>query len=202
LFLAAGGGAGLLFMRDLADGTPARGRRLSDLAADLGLDEAEALLEIVARDPGQGVAYFIIDEDNVRLGLSQPWVSIGSDAQAHEAVPPWTDTATHPRTYGTFARVLGRYCRDEALFPLAEAVRRMTSLPADNFGLVDRGRLVPGAYADVAVFDADAVIDRATFEEPHQYAVGVRHVLVNGTPILRDAQLTHATPGRHLRRGR
>ena len=201
LFLAAGGGPGILFFKDLADGTPAVGRRLSELAADLGLDDADALLEIVARDPGQGVAYFIIDEDNVRLGLSQPWVSIGSDAQAHRTISPFVDDATHPRAYGTFARVLGNYCRDEGLFPLTEAVRRMTSLPADNFGLVDRGRLVEGAFADITVFDPTTIADQATYEEPHTYAVGTRHVVVNGRPVVRNGEFTSETPGRRLRRG-
>jgi len=202
LFLAAGGGAGMLFMKDLADGTPAKGRRLSELAADLGLDEADAVLEIVARDPGQGVAYFIIDEDNVRLGLQQPWVSIGSDAEAHQAIPPFSDDATHPRTYGTFARVLGHYCRDEGLLPLTEAVRRMSSLPADNVGLRDRGRLREGAFADIAVFDADRIADAATYDDSHRYAVGMRHVVVNGKAVVRDGALTHETPGRRLRRER
>jgi N-acyl-D-amino-acid deacylase len=201
LFLAAGGGAGILFFDDIADGMQARGRRLSDLAADLGMDEADALLEIVSRDPGQGVAYFIIDEDNVRLGLSQPWVSIGSDAPAHRTIEPFIEAATHPRTYGTFARVLGHYCRDEAIFPLTEAVRRMTSLPCDNFGLVDRGRLVQGAFADIAVFDPDSIADRASYEDPHQYAVGMRHVVVNGRAVVRDGEITSETPGRRLRRG-
>ena len=201
LYLAAGGGAGILFFDDIADGTRATGRRLSDLADELGLDEPNALLEIVARDPGQGVAYFIIDEDNVRLGLSQPWVSIGSDAQAHRAIEPFVQAATHPRAYGTFARVLGHYCRDEGLFPLTEAVRRMTSLPSDNFGLVDRGRLVEGAFADIAVFDPNTIADRATYEQPHQHAVGVRHVVVNGRAVVRDGEFTSETPGRRLRRG-
>ena len=201
LYLAAGGGDGILFFVDLADGTPAAGRRLSELAEDLGLDEADALLEIVARDPGTGAAYFIIDESNVRLGLQQPWVSIGSDAQAHEAVPPFTDNATHPRAYGTFARVLGHYCRDEGLFTLEEAVRRMTSLPADNIRLVDRGRLVPGAFADIAIFDPATVADRATYEDSHRYAAGMRHVVVNGRAVVADGELTHQTPGRRLRRG-
>ena len=201
LFLGADFGRGILFFDDLADGTPARGRRLAEIAADRGMDPADALLDIVATDPGQGVAYFMIDEDNVQLGLSQPWVSIGSDAMAHQAIPPFTDHASHPRTYGTFARVLGRYCRELQLFPLEEAVRRMTSLPADNLHLTDRGRLVPGAYADVAVFDADAIIDNATYDDPHRYATGIKHVVVNGVPVVRDGALTHATPGRALRRG-
>jgi N-acyl-D-amino-acid deacylase len=201
LFLAAGGGRGILFFDDLADGTRAKGRRLSELAEEFGLDEADAVLEVVARDPAAGAGYFIIDEDNVRLGLAQPWVSIGSDAPAHRTIEPFVDAATHPRTYGTFARVLGHYCRDEGLFPLTEAVRRMTSLPADNFGLVDRGRLTEGAFADIAVFDADTVADRATYEDPHQYSVGVRHVVVNGTAVIRDGEFTSQTPGRRLRRG-
>jgi N-acyl-D-amino-acid deacylase len=201
LFFGAGGGAGILFFEDLADGTPARGRRLTEIAADRAMDEADALLDIVATDPGQGVAYFMIDEDNVRLGLQQPWVSIGSDAEAHQAIPPFTDGATHPRTYGTFARVLGHYCRDEGLFSLEEAVRRMTSLPAGHLRLAERGRLAMGAFADIAVFDPATVGDRATYEDPHRYAVGVRHVVVNGTPVVRDGSLTHATPGRRLRRG-
>jgi len=201
LFLGAGGD-GILFFDDLPDGTPARGRRLSEMAADWGMDDADALLELVARDPGRGAAYFLMDEDNVRLGLSQPWVSIGSDAEAHQATPPFSDGATHPRTYGTFARVLGHYCRDEGLVPLSEAVRRMSSLPADNIGLADRGRLVEGAYADIAVFDAGTVADTATYDDPHRYAVGMHHVVVNGRVVVRDGELTSERPGRRLRRGR
>src|SRR4051812_34680417 len=201
LFVGAEAGRGILFFEDFSDGTPARGRRLSEIAEERGEDPADALLDIVAREPGQGVAYFMIDEDNVRLGLSQPWVSIGSDAMAHQAIAPFTDTATHPRAYGTFARVLGHYCRDQRLFSLEDAVRRMTSLPADNLRLVDRGRLVPGGFADIAIFDAREINDTATYENPHSYATGIKHVVVNGTPVVRDGALTHATPGRALRRG-
>ena len=201
LYLAAGGGEGMLFFNDLRDGTAAKGRRLSEVAASMGLEEIPALLEIVAQQPGIGVAYFIIDEDNIRLGLSQPWVSVGSDAAAHQAIAPFTDTAAHPRAYGTFARFLGRYCRDEAIFSLAEGVRRMTSLPADNLGLRDRGRLVAGQFADVVVFDPAVIADRSDYVEPHRYAVGVSDVLVNGTAVVRGGELTHATPGRRIRRG-
>lgn len=200
LYLAAGGGAGILFFKDFSDGTAARGRCLSEVAADMGLGEIDALLEIVGRQPSTGVAYFIIDEENIRLGLRQPWVSIGSDAQAHPASPPFSDEATHPRAYGTFARVLGRHCREEELFPLEEAVRRMTSLPADNLRLGGRGRLEAGAFADVVVFDPATVADHSTFLDPHRYATGIRHVLVNGTALVRDGQMTSATPGRRLRR--
>ncbi|HVB26890.1 MAG TPA: amidohydrolase family protein, partial [Mycobacteriales bacterium] len=105
------------------------------------------------------------------------------------------------RTYGTFARILGRHCRDEGLFDLAEAVRRMTSLPADGLRLVDRGRLVPGAVADIAIFDPATIADHATYDAPHRYATGVRHVVVAGTPVVADGGLTGSLPGRVLRRG-
>jgi N-acyl-D-amino-acid deacylase len=201
LYLASGGGEGLLFFEDFGDDLAGKGRTLAQVAADMGLDEIDALLELVARHPHTGAAFFIIDEDNVRLGLRQPWVSIGSDAAAHQAIPPFTDAATHPRAYGTFARFLGRYCRDEGLFPLEEAVRRMTSLPADNLRLLDRGRLAPGGFADIVVFDPATIADHATYVDPHVYATGVHHVVVNGTPVVLDGALTHATPGRRLRRG-
>lgn len=200
LFAAAGGGSGVLLLRDLADGTPARGLRLDALAARWGLDDVEALLEVVARDPWIQAAYFFTDPANVELGLRQPWVSIGSDAVAHPADPPWSQAATHPRTYGTFARVLGHYCRDRRLFSFAEAVRRMTSLPADTLRLAGRGRVVPGGFADLVVLDPDTVADTATWEHPHSYAVGVRDVVVNGVLAVRDGAVTAARPGRRLRR--
>jgi N-acyl-D-amino-acid deacylase len=201
LYLAAGGGGGILFLDDLADGTVCSGKRLSVVAEELGLDEVEALLELVHRDQGVGVAYFIIDPAGIELGLRQPWVSIGSDAAAHPATAPWTDSATHPRTYGTFARFLGHYARNRGLMPFAEAVRRLTSQPADVFRLAGRGRLVDGACADIVVLDPETVSDRATFTEPHQLSVGVRHVMVNGEVVVRDGAVTSARPGRRIRRG-
>lgn len=201
LFLAAGGGGGILFLGDLADGTACAGKRLSEVADDLGLDEAEALLEVVHRDASVGTAYFIIDQAGIELGLRQPWVSIGSDAAAHPATPPWSEAPTHPRTYGTFARILGHYSRDRGLFPFEEAVRRMTSQPADVFRLAGRGRLQPGAYADVVVLDPRTVADCATFSDPHLTAVGISHVFVNGEQVVRDGVVGPARPGRRLRRG-
>jgi N-acyl-D-amino-acid deacylase len=202
LFAAAGGGDGVLFVTDLADGTATRHRQLSDVARQLDVgDDADALLEVVARDPSVGVIYFIIGEEGIRLGLSQPWVSIGSDAVAHAAVPPFTDSGTHPRTYGTFARFLGHYARDLRLVGFEDAVRRMTSLPAESLGLKDRGRLTPGAFADLVVLDPAAVTDTATYLDAHRYAVGVRHVVVNGEVVVRDGAVTTARPGRALRRG-
>jgi N-acyl-D-amino-acid deacylase len=129
-------------------------------------------------------------------------VSICSDSEAIAATDAFVGSPTHPRAYGAFARFLGRYVRDEGLVTVAEAVRRMTSLPADTFGLAARGRLEDGAFADVAVFDLEDVRDNASFGDPHRYATGTRHVLVNGVPVVRDHQLTHALPGRALKRGR
>jgi N-acyl-D-amino-acid deacylase len=201
LFHDAGDGDGVLFVSDLSDGTPAAGRTLTQLAADLRLDDAAvALVEVVRRAPDTGVLYFIAAEEGVELGLRQPWVSIGSDAAAHAPRPPWTDEGTHPRTYGTFARFLGRYVRDQQVTTFADAVRRMTSLPCDTFGLTDRGRLVPGAFADIAVLDPATVTDVATYQDPHRCAVGVRHVLVNGQVVVEAGEVTDARPGRRLRR--
>lgn len=200
LFLGAGAGEGVLLLSDLRDGTPAAGRYLVDVGRDLGLDDPfEALLHLVRSDPGLSVAYFMMSEENVELGLQQPWVSIGSDAEALD--PRTAEEPTHPRSYGTFARVLGHYCRDRVLFPLEEAVRKMTSQPADTLRLTDRGRLVPGAFADVVVLDPGAVSDTATYERPHSHAEGVRHVVTNGVPVVRDGAVLDARPGRRLRRG-
>jgi N-acyl-D-amino-acid deacylase len=128
-----------------------------------------------------------------------PWVSFGSDAGSIAPEGVFLKSSTHPRAYGNFARLLGRYVREERLIPLEEAVRRLSALPAENLGLDRRGRLLPDHFADVVVFDPAQVADRATFESPHQLAVGVRHVLVNGVPVLRDGAHTGAKPGRALR---
>ena len=132
------------------------------------------------------------------MGLRQPWVSFGSDAASQAAEGVFLETSTHPRSYGTFARVLGTYVRDEGIVPLSEAIRRLTSLPADNLELAGRGRLETGSYADVVVFDPATIADRATFTDPHQYAVGVRDVVVNGVVTLRDGEFTGNLGGRAL----
>lgn len=200
LLRAAGGGEGVLLLRDLADGTATRGRRLSALADDWSMDEIDTLLEVTARDPWAPAAYFFIDPENIRLGLRQEWVCVGSDGTAHPATPPWTDDATHPRTYGTFARVLGRYTREDPLFSFEEAVRRLTSLPADRLRLRHRGRVRPGCYADLVVLDPATVADTATWADPHQYATGIRDVIVNGSLVVANGRVTQARPGRRLRR--
>lgn len=201
LYLGSGGGSGILLAGGREPDERLDGRRLSAIAAEQGKDEIEALLDIVLDDPSMSAIYFMIDEDNLQLGLRQPWVSIGSDSESPAAEPPWTAQPTHPRAYGAFSRFLGRYCRDLRLVPLAEAVRRMTSQPADTLRLAGRGRLTAGSFADVVVFDPAVITDHATYEQPHQYATGVRHVIVNGQPVVQDGAFTGALPGRRLRRG-
>lgn len=192
LFLAASEGEGIGL---------SSGQRLPEVARDLGLAPTDALLELVARDPETPATYFLMDEANVELGLAQPWVSLGSDAEACAAVPPHTDDPTHPRTYGTFARFLGHYVRDRGVTTFADAVRRLTSLPCDELGLSGRGRLTPGSYADIVVLDPVTVGDHATYDDPHRYSTGVHHVVVNGEPVVTDGVVLGARPGRRLRRG-
>jgi N-acyl-D-aspartate/D-glutamate deacylase len=144
--------------------------------------------------------YFHMGEDDVRRIMRDPLVAIGSDG-LYMGLPDRPDpTNPHPRHYGTFARVLGRFTRDEHLLELPEAIRKMTSLPAAILGLADRGRIAPGLVADLVVFDPERINDRASFQEPHLTAEGVREVFVNGVAVMRDGQPTGATPGRVLRR--
>jgi dihydroorotase/N-acyl-D-amino-acid deacylase len=139
----------------------------------------------------------MMDEDNVRLNLRQPWMKIGTDAGAVD--PATFKGLVHPRSLGTFPRILGRYVREEGLMPLEEAVRKMTSATATRLSLHERGLLKPGMYADVVVFDPRTIIDKATFEEPLQASIGVRDVFVNGTAVLRDGVHTGAKPGQIVR---
>jgi N-acyl-D-amino-acid deacylase len=140
--------------------------------------------------------YFMMSEDNIRKQIKLPWVSFGSDAGSMAPEPPFTKSSAHPRAYGNFARLLGRYVRDEQIIPLEEAVHRLSGLPATNLGLAGRGFLREGMFADVVVFDPATIADQATFENPHQYAVGMTHVFVNGVQVLRDGDHTGAKPGR------
>ena len=175
------------------------GRTLEEVARARGRDEAETVLDLVLEDRSRiSAVFFSIDEGNLRKVLRLPWVSFGSDGASMAPEGVFLASSTHPRAYGNFARLLGKYVREERIIPLAEAIRRLTSLPATNLGLDRRGRLAAGMFADVAVFDPATIADRATFEAPHQYAVGMRHVLVNGVPVLRHGEHTGATPGRAL----
>ena len=174
------------------------GMRLSEIAEARGSDWIETAFDLVLSE-GQrvGTIYYLMDEDNVRLNLQQPWIKIGTDAGG--ANPETATSLVHPRAYGTFPRILGRYVRDEGVITLEDAVRKMTSAVTARLHIQDRGLLKEGMFADIVIFDPATIDDRATFEEPHQLSVGVHHVLVNGVPVLRDGVHTDATPGRALR---
>lgn len=176
------------------------GRTLADVAAERGTTPARAAMDLVVEDGTHvGAAYFTMSENNVRREVALPWVSFCSDSDAPAAESPFLEFSTHPRAYGSFARLLAKYVRDEQLVPLAEAIRRLTSFPAENLRIEGRGVLAPGNFADVVVFDPDRIQDHATFDEPHQYATGVMHVAVNGELVLRDGEHTGALPGRVVR---
>ena len=176
------------------------GRTLAEVAAARGRTAAETIVDLVLEDDSRvHAAYFMMSEDNLRRLLSLHWVGLCSDEEALAPRGAFLQHSPHPRAYGAFARFLGHYVRDERLVDLAEAIRRLTSLPATNFRLVDRGVLRAGAHADVAIFDPAAVRDLATYAQPHQFAAGMRHVIVNGQLALRDGVPTGARPGRFVR---
>jgi N-acyl-D-amino-acid deacylase len=176
------------------------GKTLAEVAEMRGTSPEQTAIDLVIADDSRvGTVYFLMSEENVRRQIGLPWVSFGSDAGAPAAEGVFLRSSTHPRAYGNFARLLGRYVREEGVISPAEAIRRLTALPAENLGIRDRGALEVGRFADVVVFDPAAVQDLATFDEPHQYSVGVRHVLVNGVQVLRDGEHTGATPGRVVR---
>jgi len=177
------------------------GKTLAEVAAERHVAPADAAMDLVVEDGTRvGTAYVLMSEENVGRQIAQPWVSFGSDAAAMAPVAPFTDASPHPRAYGNFARLLARYVRDQHVLSLPEAIRRLTSLPAETYHLDRRGHLAPGDHADVVVFDPARVQDHATFAKPHQLATGVLHVLTNGVPVLRDGEPTGATPGRIVRR--
>jgi N-acyl-D-aspartate/D-glutamate deacylase len=180
-----------------------QGHTLAEIAAARGQDPVDTALDVIAAErTSVFTAFHSMSEDNLRMQLAVPWVGVCSDAASIAPVGRSLDSPTHPRAYGSFARVLGHYTRELGVLTLPEAIRRMTSLPASTFGLTDRGVLEPGHAADLVVLDPERVADRATFAEPHQLSVGVRDVLVNGVLALRDGEPTGARPGRALRRGR
>lgn len=175
----------------------ARGRRLRELARERGMDPYDLLVMILVRGGG-GMVGFGMSEENVARFLAHPLAIVCSDSSARAAEGPLSEGVPHPRTYGSFPRVLGHYSRELGVLPMEEAIRKMTSAPADRVGLHERGRIQPGAFADLVAFDPDRVIDRATFAQPHQYPDGIPHVLVNGRFVLRDGEYTDARPGRAL----
>jgi N-acyl-D-amino-acid deacylase len=179
---------------------PLTGRTLEDVARERGASPEQTVLDLIVEDDSRvGAAYFLMSEDNVELGLRQPWVSLGSDAESSAPEGVFLASSTHPRAYGNVARFLGHYVRDRQLMPLEEGIHRLTGLPAANWKLEGRGCLQPGCFADIVVFDPGAITAHATYAEPQRYATGVDHVFVNGVQVLRDGRHTGATPGRVVR---
>src|SRR5687767_12890822 len=175
---------------------PLTGKTLAEVAKMRGVSPEDAAIDLVIEDHTRvGTAYFLMSEENVKLGLSQPWVNIDSDAEAPAPEGPFLLSNPHPRAYGTFARFLGHYVRDQKVTTLQDAIRRLTSLPATTFKLKKRGCLQTDCFADIVIFNPATIKDHATFDKPHQYATGVQHVFVNGVQVLRDGEHTGAKPG-------
>ena len=178
---------------------PLTGKTLGEVARMRGKSPEDTIMDLVLEDRSRiGTIYFLMSEDNIRKQLALPWVSLASDAGSIAAEGVFLQSSAHPRAYGSFARFLGKYVRDEKVVSLQEGIRRLTSLPTTNVGLDRRGFLKPGMFADVVVFDPATIADKATFEQPHQYAIGVKDVIVNGVPVIRDGEHTGAKPGRAL----
>ena len=178
---------------------PFSNKPLAEVAKMRGKDPVETVMDLLSENEARiGAMYFLMSEENVRKEITKPWISFGSDeaSQAPEGV--FLKSTPHPRAYGTFARVLGKYARDEKLVTLPEAIRRLSALPATNLGLDHRGFLKEGMFADVVVFDPATIADHATFENPAQYATGMKNVFVNGREVLKDGEHTGAKPGRAL----
>lgn len=178
---------------------PLTGKSLAEIAKTRKTDPVETIMDLLLEDRSRiETIYFLMSEANIRKEIAKPWVSFGSDEASQAPEGAFLKSNPHPRAYGNFARLLGRYVREENIISLAEAVKRMTGMPATNLGLDHRGFVQEGMFADVVVFDPKTIADRATFEKPHQYAVGVNHVFVNGVQVLKDGQHTGAKPGRAL----
>jgi N-acyl-D-amino-acid deacylase len=175
------------------------GKTLAEVAKLRNEDYTDTIMNLVLEDQSRvGTVYFMMSEENIKKQIKLPWVSFGSDAGSMSADGVFLKSSTHPRAYGNFTRLLGKYVREEKVIPLEEAIRRLTSLPATNLELDRRGFLKEGYFADVVVFDPETIADRATFEQPHQFAIGVKHVFVNGAQVLKDSEHTGTKPGRAL----
>jgi N-acyl-D-amino-acid deacylase len=201
LMLAAGSPERVLLVGFKTDALkPLTGKSLAEVARLRGKSPEETAMDLVVEDHTRiDTVYFLMSEDNVRRQVQIPWLSFGSDAGAPAPEGVFLKSNPHPRAYGNFARLLGRYVREEQLITLQEAVRKLTSLPAENLRIAQRGRLRPGYFADVVVFDPATIADHATFEAPHQLSTGVEQVFVNGVQVLRDGEHTNARPGQVVR---
>lgn len=179
---------------------PLAGKTLAEVAQQRGTSPEDTAIDLIIEDDSRvDTAYFLMSEDNVERGLSQPWTSLGSDAESSAAEGVFLKSSTHPRAYGNVARFLGHYVRERKLMPLEQAVYRLTGLPAHNWKLRDRGCLAVGCHADIVIFDPATIVDHSTYESPMQYATGVSDVFVNGVQVLRNAEHTGATPGQVVR---
>jgi N-acyl-D-amino-acid deacylase len=201
LYLATGSPERVLLLGFKTDALkPLTGKTLAEVARQRGTTPEDTIIDLIVADGTRiEVAYFLMSEDNLRMQIAQPWVSFGSDAGSSAPEGAFLKSNPHPRAYGNFSRLLGRYVREERVITLAEAIRRLTLLPATNLHLDRRGALRPGNFADVVVFDPATIADHATYDTPRQYATGMRHVLVNGVAVLRDGEHTDARPGRIVR---
>ena len=200
MYLAAGGPEHILLGEFKSDKLkPLTGKTLAEVAKMRGKDPIDTAMDLIAEDGSRiGTIYFMISEENIRKELAKPWISFGSDEESQAPEGVFLKSNPHPRAYGNFARVLGKYAREEKVLPMSDAIHRLSGLPATNLGLDHRGFLKEGMFADVIVFDAAKIADHATYEKPHQYATGVKHVFVNGVQVLKDGEHTGAKPGRAL----
>src|SRR6266699_1680444 len=200
LYLAAGSPEKILLVGFKSEKLkPLTGKTLAEVAKMRGKDPITTIMDLIAEDESRiDTIYFLRSEENVKKELAKPWISFGSDeaSQAPEGI--FLKSNPHPRAYGNFARVLGKYARDEKVLSMSDAIHRLSGQPATNLGLDHRGFLKEGMFADVVVFDPATISDRATFEKPHQYAVGVKHVFINGVQVIKDGEHTGAKPGRAL----
>jgi N-acyl-D-amino-acid deacylase len=200
LYGAAGAEGTLLLSFKNPKLKPLTGKSLAQVAKMRGITPEDAAIDLVIEDGSRvGIAYFLMNEDNIRRQVALPWVSFGSDEAGDAPEGVFLLSAAHPRAYGNFARVFAEYVRKDHSLSIAEAVRKLTSLPADNLSLTDRGRLKTGAFADVVVFDPNTIQDHATYEKPHQLSTGVNYVIVNGKMALKNGLPTGAATGRVVR---
>jgi N-acyl-D-amino-acid deacylase len=201
LYYGSGGAAHVLLLSFKQDSLKKfTGKTLQEVAALRGKTAEETAMDLIIQDSTRvGVAYFMINEDNVKKQLPLPWVGFGSDEASYTAAGVFLKSNAHPRAYGNFARVLGKYCRDEKLLSLQAAIKKLANVPAKHLKLLRRGELKTGNYADIVIFDPAAISDHATYDKPHQYATGVSDVFVNGVQVLKDGTHTNAKPGRFVK---
>jgi len=201
MFLAVGSPENILMVSFKSKALkPLTGKTVTEVATMRGTSPENTIMDLIIEDGSRiGTVYFTQSEDIVRKAVALPWVSFNSDEASLAPEGVFLKSNPHPRAYGSFARVLGKYVRDEQVITLQEAIRKLSALPAQTMRIDRRGELRPGFYADVVVFDPDKIQDHATFVEPHQYATGMVHVFVNGEQVLKDGEHTGAMPGRAVR---